>query len=64
MKIQYFYPLGCNVQEAIDYCTKQHGYLAEYQLYEEFEMIKSIIQDSYGSYWFWVGASNDENDTT
>ena len=38
---------------------KQHGYLVEYQLYDEFEMIRSSIKDSsLGAYWFWTGAAN------
>jgi hypothetical protein len=52
--------LGCHQQEAIDYCEKQHGYLVEYQLYDEFEMVRAIIKESLGSYWFWVSASNNE----
>ena len=38
---------------------KQHGYLVEYQLYDEFEMIRNSIKDSsLGAYWFWTGAGN------
>ena len=38
----------------------KHGYLVEYQLIEEFEMVRSIIKESLGSYWFWVGTSYNE----
>ena len=38
----------------------KHGYLVEYQLVEEFEMVRSIIKESLGSYWFWVGTSYNE----
>ena len=55
---------GCHAQEAVEYCTKQHGYLVEYQLYDEFDMVRSTIKDIFGSYWFWVGASNNENNET
>merc|ERR1712110_368132 len=50
---------GCQQEEAVEYCTKQNGYLVEYQLYDEFELIQSFIKESsLGSYWFWTGASN------
>ena len=51
---------GCTKEEAIEYCTMKHGYLVEYQLVEEFEMVRSIIKESLGSYWFWVGTSYNE----
>ena len=38
----------------------KHGYLVEYQLVEEFEMVRAMIKESLGSYWFWVGTSYNE----
>ena len=49
------------MEEATDYCTKQKGYLAEYELIDEFEIVRSTIVESLGSYWFWVGASSNQN---
>ena len=44
---------------------KQHGYLVEYQLYDEFEMIRNSIKDSsLGAYWFWTGAANTATNKT
>ena len=56
--------LGCHIEEAIEYCTKQNGYLVEYQLNDEFELVSSTIKEFFGSYWFWIGASNSENNGT
>ena len=38
----------------------KHGYLVEYQLVEEFEMVRAVIKETLGSYWFWVGTSYNE----
>ena len=44
---------------------KHHGYLVEYQLYDEFEMIRNSIKDSsLGAYWFWTGAANTATNKT
>ena len=44
---------------------KQHGYLVEYQLDDEFEMIRNSIKDSsLGAYWFWTGAANTATNKT
>merc|ERR1712226_433991 len=33
---------GCTKEEAINYCAMKHGYLVEYQLVEEFEMVRAM----------------------
>ena len=62
----YYYAVlqGCTKEEAVEYCRTKHGYLAEYQFLDEFELVRSTIKESVGTYWFWVGASNTEVDET